>query len=609
PRHPRARGRDPGVPVRQHREPDHGDGGRPRPRRPAVRGAALGDVRLRDPHVFQDEDGARYLFYATDFLDYERAGTGTVASRLADPFTLAGQPQPVTRAKYDWQIYDPNRIEKGGVRWHTVEGPFVLKHRGLYYQMFSAGNWHDPSYGVGYATRERLDASGEWDQRCDGERVLPILRTLPDQGVIGPGHNSVARGPDNRQLWCVYHRWMPVKQESGQETSERVMAVDRLEWIGDRLAVLGPSSTPQPAPLAPGLAYFKPGDPDSEAGLDPAFRIMGGGRWRMQDGWAVQENTRPGVLSETSLALPAESFVLELVMRMLLPEHSRPGAYGFVLDGGEIEDLCLSLLPRTSRPNTATAAIGSGSDEHTAPLPAAFTPQAGHLFRLEVNGLLARLQVDGQPCWQGRLEAAPTRLALFTRGMAAAFSGLELTPGWQDEFSPPFTDLEALGWRTPEGAPAEQAAWQVRDGRLWRTALDGEPGIFARGPALEAYEWVVNLRLEQASAGSYGFYPALTGGSLSPASGPLLELLGGSRPWSLVQRSPQGGRVFELPPGFDPYSDQQFRFRKQGDRLQINWQAQELGETSVESGPCRVGLYARRAAVSVELSRVTAISP
>jgi hypothetical protein len=45
---------------------------------------------------------------------------------MLDPLTLAGEPRPVTRARFDWQVYDPQRREKGGVRWHTVEGPAVL---------------------------------------------------------------------------------------------------------------------------------------------------------------------------------------------------------------------------------------------------------------------------------------------------------------------------------------------------------------------------------------------------------------------------------------------------------------------------------------------------
>jgi arabinan endo-1,5-alpha-L-arabinosidase len=183
-----------------------------------------------DAHVFVDDDGSRHLFYATDFLDRSHIGTGTVRDRMLDPFTLAGQPAPVTLPRYDWHVYHPNRPEKGYVRWHTIEGPSVLKHNGLYYQMFSGGNWQNPTYGVSYAVTDSLDRPEEWEQRSE-----PILRTIPGK-VLGPGHNSVVLGLDDRQLVCVYHCW---------SQGERVLAIDPLVWEGDELRILGPSSEPQ----------------------------------------------------------------------------------------------------------------------------------------------------------------------------------------------------------------------------------------------------------------------------------------------------------------------------------------------------------------------------
>src|SRR5688572_11860111 len=192
-----------------------------------------------DPHVFEADDGKRWLFYATDFLQHSYVGTGTVRDLMINPLTLAGSPSPVVRAQYDWQLFDPQRTEKGGVRWHTVEGPTVLKHKGNYYEMFSGGNWKTGSYGVGYAFSNSIESETEWTQVCDGTNVLPVLRTVP--GVIGPGHNSVVRGPDNRQMYCVYHRW-------NDQVTRRVLSIDRLEWIGSELVVFGPTSTPQPVP-------------------------------------------------------------------------------------------------------------------------------------------------------------------------------------------------------------------------------------------------------------------------------------------------------------------------------------------------------------------------
>ena len=191
-----------------------------------------------DPHVFIDDDGSRYLFYATDFLTHTHVGTGTVVDRMMDAFTLEGKPEPVTRARFEWQVYDPKRESKGGVKWHTVEGPFVLKHNGLYYQMFSGGNWQNLTYGVSYAVSDCIKPGHEWQQHADGTKVLPILRTVPGE-VIGPGHNSVVLGPDDRELFCVYHRWVE---------GERVLCIDRMGWAGNELVVYGPTTTEQPGP-------------------------------------------------------------------------------------------------------------------------------------------------------------------------------------------------------------------------------------------------------------------------------------------------------------------------------------------------------------------------
>jgi GH43 family beta-xylosidase len=204
-----------------------------------------------DAHPFVDRDGSRWLFYATDVLDRSRVGTGTVRDRLRDPLTLEGHPLPVALPRHDWHVYHPSRPEKGFVRWHTVEGPFVLERKGLYYEMFSGGNWQRPSYGVSYAIARSLEDPREWVQAADGARALPILRTGGE--VVGPGHNSVVRGPDNRQLYCVYHRWSP-------DLSARVLAIDPLDWAGERLLVLGPTTTAQPAPNPPTISDL-PGEP------------------------------------------------------------------------------------------------------------------------------------------------------------------------------------------------------------------------------------------------------------------------------------------------------------------------------------------------------------
>ncbi len=410
-----------------------------------------------DAHVFVDDDGSRHLFYATDFLDRSHIGTGTVRDRMLDPFTLAGEPAPVALPRHDWHVYHPNRPEKGFVRWHTVEGPFILKRKGLYYEMFSGGNWQNPTYGVSYAVTDRLDRPEEWTQAADGERVLPILRTLEGQ-VVGPGHNSVVRGPDNRQLFCVYHRW--IEEAAGQ--SARALAIDPLDWAGERMLVLGPSTGPRPAPEPPTFTDFFDGP------LAPGWDCRGG-RWESGGGAAAQRE--PGASGEARFASKAESFLVEVSVRALEPSGRQSG-FGVGL-WGDVDLLRLLL----TADGAAVYWRGRGPwFERELTLPSDFDPAAFHLVRIEVDGLRVSLALDGLPAWEGRLAGPCAGVSLLTEQMAAEFSGFALTAGWEDLFT---GDLQDSGWEAPARlgeARAGAAPRQRRDPRPGAGALLADPG-------------------------------------------------------------------------------------------------------------------------------------
>jgi hypothetical protein len=62
-----------------------------------------------------------------------------------------------------------------------------------------------------------------------------------------------------------------------------------------------------------------------------------------------------------------------------------------------------------------------------------------------------------------------------------------------------------------------------------------------------------------------------------------------------------------LPDAFDPFTMQQFRFRKQGGRLSIHCEAALLGEINTTREATGVALYAHRVAVAYDMVRVTAL--
>jgi arabinan endo-1,5-alpha-L-arabinosidase len=190
-----------------------------------------------DAHPFCDpHDGRWYLFFCQDFFD-ARVGTGIAAVPLADNMIeTAGPISPILRASADWQIYERNRTiyNQQWAAWHTVEGPFVVYHGGLYYCFYSGGAWHSFDYGVSYGVAEHVLGPYRDEWSATGPSVL---RTIPDQ-VLGPGHNSIVLGPDDQTEFIVYHAWDSAK-------TARRMCIDPLRWTPDGPRCAGPTTDEQ----------------------------------------------------------------------------------------------------------------------------------------------------------------------------------------------------------------------------------------------------------------------------------------------------------------------------------------------------------------------------
>jgi GH43 family beta-xylosidase len=496
-----------------------------------------------DGHVFIDDDGRRYFFYATDFLDHTHIGTGIVVDRMLDPFTLAGDPRPAARARYDWQVYDPARVEKGGVRWHTVEGPFVLKRKGRHAMMFSGGNWQNDTYGLAYALSTQVDASQEWQQPVDGIQTPPVLQSDHARGVVGPGHNSVVRGPDGRQLYCVYHRW-------NAGVGARVMAVDRLEWIGERLAVLGPSTEEQTIASPP-------------------------------------QRQRESFHGAQQFPLPEHPFLLEA---SLLPSS---GSERFEIKL-KSKDAALLALVIDRREGRMAAATPFG--QKTYPLPDDYRLDRIFYLRLEVNSRLVSLSMDGHRYhWSGPVATVPTELALHSRGEMQCT--LSLTPGWEDSFEYELSPAE-LGWR------AEAGAWEVEQGQLQQTEVSLEARASKALPAeINSYEMVVNARLldDAERPGAYVIFPAAGNARWDPA----FAIRPNGSGWELSTTTADGTQAATLPHWFDPYQYQQFRFVVNAKEVRAFLEDVELSAAEITAVPRQVGLGTLQATAAFELVRLS----
>jgi len=188
-----------------------------------------------DAHPFRDpKDGRWYLFFATDFFD-ARPGTAIAVVGLADDMvSVEGPVTNIVRASSDWQIYERNRTHYGRVweAWHTLEGAAVVEHEGKYYLLYSGGNWQTDGYGVGYAVADSV--LGPYSEPEPGPAVL----RGHGEYVVGPGHNSVVKGPDGKTDFIVYHAWDSAR-------TARRMCIDPLVFTPNGPRCVGPTWTKQ----------------------------------------------------------------------------------------------------------------------------------------------------------------------------------------------------------------------------------------------------------------------------------------------------------------------------------------------------------------------------
>ena len=157
-----------------------------------------------DADLFQDDDGRLYLSY----VDLVR-GFKIIVQPMANPLKKKGEPTVVIRPTEDWE-------KRSG---EVTEGPFMLKHKGTYYLMYSGTGANSPNYGIGYAT----------SKSPTGPFVKYPGNPIAHRGgnVLGPGHHCVVEGPDGK-LWMVYHqKW------NADQNFHRFLAIDPL-WFDDQ---------------------------------------------------------------------------------------------------------------------------------------------------------------------------------------------------------------------------------------------------------------------------------------------------------------------------------------------------------------------------------------
>ncbi|ESQ75156.1 glycoside hydrolase family 43 protein [Asticcacaulis sp. AC402] len=153
-----------------------------------------------DQMVFKDDDGKVYLIYggwkhcnivrlSDDLLSVQPHDDGSVFKEIT--------PSP-----------------------DYVEGPFMIKRKGIYYLMWSEGDWTGPDYRVGYATAN--NPTGPFEPGG-------VILAQDDQIARGAGHHSVLNIPGTDDWYIAYHR-RPLGETNG---NHRELAIERMKFDDD----------------------------------------------------------------------------------------------------------------------------------------------------------------------------------------------------------------------------------------------------------------------------------------------------------------------------------------------------------------------------------------
>ena len=101
-----------------------------------------------------------------------------------------------------------------------VEGSFMVKRNGIYYLMWSEGEWTGPDYSVAYA----MSHSPFGPFKREGKILKQDMRI-----ARGAGHHSVVNIPGTDDWYIVYHR-RPLGETDG---NHRELAIDRMYFEPD----------------------------------------------------------------------------------------------------------------------------------------------------------------------------------------------------------------------------------------------------------------------------------------------------------------------------------------------------------------------------------------
>jgi len=157
------------------------------PFRSVSKEALAAPVKQIDPFVFMDDDGKKYLYHVR-----LTNGNRIFVAELNDDL-LSIKPETLTEcisSQLQWE-------NTQNVSWPVAEGPTVIKKEGLYYLIYSANDFRNPDYAVGYATSK--SPLGPWEKSTSN----PII-SRKALNVNGTGHGDLFLDKNNQFQYILH---------------------------------------------------------------------------------------------------------------------------------------------------------------------------------------------------------------------------------------------------------------------------------------------------------------------------------------------------------------------------------------------------------------------
>ncbi|MFT3702887.1 MAG: family 43 glycosylhydrolase [Agriterribacter sp.] len=174
-------------------------------------------VKQIDPFVFKDDDGKFYLYHVR-----LQDGNRIFGAVLKDNFSAIDSS---TLRECISAVVNPQPWENTqSVKWTVTEGPTVIKRGRKYYIFYSANDFRNPDYAVGYATADR--PLGPWIKSLQNP-IISKQNTMHN----GSGHGDLVTGADGN-LYYVFHTHF-----SNEKVAPRKTAIVKIEFEGEMIKV------------------------------------------------------------------------------------------------------------------------------------------------------------------------------------------------------------------------------------------------------------------------------------------------------------------------------------------------------------------------------------